>query len=111
MAAVEDLKTAQVTYAVRDTEMDGIDIKKGDFIGLSEKKIVSKGPSIEETTIDVLKYMIDDDSSFISLYAGSDVDDEGIASLESALDEAYPDLDYDVMRGDQPIYYYLISVE
>lgn len=111
MAAVEDLKTAQVTYAVRDTEMDGIDIKKGDFIGLSEKKIVSKGPSIEETTIDVLKYMIDDDSSFISLYAGSDVDDEGIASLEAALDEAYPDLDYDVMRGDQPIYYYLISVE
>lgn len=111
MAAVEDLKTAQVTYAVRDTEMDGIDIKKGDFIGLSEKKIVSKGPSIEETTIDVLKYMIDDDSSFISLYAGSDVNDESITSLEAALDEAYPDLDYDVMRGDQPIYYYLISVE
>lgn len=111
MAAVEDLKTAQVTYAVRDTEMDGITIKKGDFIGLSGKKIVSKGPSIEETTIDVLKYMIDEGSSFISLYAGSDVADEGIASLESALDEAYPDLDYDVMRGDQPIYYYLISVE
>ncbi|MDD7362954.1 MAG: DAK2 domain-containing protein [Peptoniphilus sp.] len=109
--AIDDIHTAQVTYAVRDTEIDGMAVKKGDFIGLSEKKIVAKAPSIEETTIEVLKEIVDDDSTFISLYAGADVDDESMEAMEDRLEEEFSDLDYEVMRGDQPVYYYLISVE
>lgn len=109
--AVNDLTTGQVTYAVRDTEMDGIAIKKGDYIGLSGKKILAKGQSINETTIEMIKKMVDDDASFISLYAGEDVGDDEAEELEEKLEEAFPDMDVEIMRGEQPIYYYLISVE
>ena len=109
--AVNDLTTGQVTYAVRDTEMDGIAIKKGDYIGLSGKKILAKGQSINETTIEMIKKMVDEDSSFISLYAGEDVGDDEAEDLEEKLEAAFPDMDVEIMRGEQPIYYYLISVE
>lgn len=109
--AVNDLTTGQVTYAVRDTEMDGIAIKKGDYIGLSGKKILAKGQSINETTIEMIKKMVDEDSSFISLYAGEDVVDDEAEDLEEKLEAAFPDMDVEIMRGEQPIYYYLISVE
>ena len=111
MEAVNDLTTGQVTYAVRDTEMDGIAIKKGDYIGLSGKKILAKGQSINETTIEMIKKMVDEDSSFISLYAGEDVGDDEAEDLEEKLEAAFPDMDVEIMRGEQPIYYYLISVE
>ena len=109
--AVDDLTTGQVTYAVRDTEMDGIAIKKGDYIGLSGKKILAKGQSINETTIEMIKKMVDEDSSFISLYAGEDVGDDEAEDLEEKLEAAFPNMDVEIMRGEQPIYYYLISVE
>lgn len=111
MEAVEDLTTGQVTYAVRDTEMDGIAIKKGDYIGLSGKKILAKGQSINETTIEMIEKMVDDDATFVSLYAGEDVSEEDAEVLEESLEEAFPDMDVEILRGDQPIYYYLISVE
>ena len=111
MEAVNDLSTGQVTYAVRDTEMDGIAIKKGDYIGLSGKKILAKGQSINETTIEMIKKMVDEDSSFISLYAGEDVSVDEAEDLEEKLEAAFPDMDVEIMRGEQPIYYYLISVE
>lgn len=111
MEAVEDLTTGQVTYAVRDTEMDGIAIKKGDYIGLSGKKILAKGQSINETTIEMIEKMVDDDATFVSLYAGEDVSEEDAEALEESLEEAFPDMDVEILRGDQPIYYYLISVE
>ena len=111
MEAVNDLTTGQVTYAVRDTEMDGIAIKKGDYIGLSGKKILAKGQSINETTVEMIEKMVDEDASFISLYAGEDVGDDEAEELEEKLEEAFPDMDVEIMRGEQPIYYYLISVE
>ena len=111
MEAVEDLTTGQVTYAVRDTDMDGIAIKKGDYIGLSGKKILAKGQSINETTIEMIEKMVDDDATFVSLYAGEDVSEEDAEALEESLEEAFPDMDVEILRGDQPIYYYLISVE
>lgn len=111
MEAVEDLTTGQVTYAVRDTDMDGIAIKKGDYIGLSGKKILAKGQSINETTVEMIEKMVDEDASFISLYAGEDVGDDEAEELEEKLEEAFPDMDVEIMRGEQPIYYYLISVE
>ncbi len=111
MEAVDDLTTGQVTYAVRDTEMDGIAIKKGDYIGLSGKKILAKGESVNETTIEMIKKMVDEDAAFVSLYAGEDVSAEDVEALEERLEEAFPDMDIEIMRGEQPIYYYLISVE
>ena len=111
MEAVEDLTTGQVTYAVRDTEMDGIAIKKGDYIGISGKKILAKGQSINDTTIEMIEKMVDDDATFVSLYAGEDVSEEDAEALEESLEEAFPDMDVEILRGDQPIYYYLISVE
>ena len=111
MEAVDDLTTGQVTYAVRDTEMDGIAIKKGDYIGLSGKKILAKGESVNDTTIEMIKKMVDEDAAFVSLYAGEDVSAEDVEALEERLEEAFPDMDIEIMRGEQPIYYYLISVE
>ncbi|MDY3119290.1 MAG: DAK2 domain-containing protein [Peptoniphilus sp.] len=111
MQAIDDMTTGQVTYAVRDTEMDGIAIKKGDFIGLSGKKILAKGQSINETTIQTIEKMVDEDATFISLYAGEDVSEEDAEAMISALEDAFPDIDIEIMRGEQPIYYYLISVE
>ena len=111
MEAVDDLTTGQVTYAVRDTEMDGIAIKKGDYIGLSGKKILAKGESVNDTTIEMIKKMVDEDAAFVSLYAGEDVSGEDVEALEERLEEAFPDMDIEIMRGEQPIYYYLISVE
>lgn len=111
MEAVGDLTTGQVTYAVRDTEMDGIAIKKGDYIGISGKKILAKGQSINETTVEMIEKMVDEDATFVSLYAGEDVSGADAEALEESLEEAFPDMDVEILRGDQPIYYYLISVE
>ena len=111
MEAVGDLTTGQVTYAVRDTEMDGIAIKKGDYIGISGKKILAKGQSINETTVEMIEKMVDEDATFVSLYAGEDVSEADAEALEESLEEAFPDMDVEILRGDQPIYYYLISVE
>lgn len=111
MEAVGDLTTGQVTYAVRDTEMDGIAIKKGDYIGISGKKILAKGQSINETTVEMIEKMVDEDATFVSLYAGEDVSKADAEALEESLEEAFPDMDVEILRGDQPIYYYLISVE
>ena len=111
MEAVGDLTTGQVTYAVRDTEMDGIAIKKGDYIGISGKKILAKGQSINETTVEMIEKMVDEDATFVSLYAGEDVSEADAEALEESLEEAFSDMDVEILRGDQPIYYYLISVE
>lgn len=111
MEAVGDLTTGQVTYAVRDTEMDSIAIKKGDYIGISGKKILAKGQSINETTVEMIEKMVDEDATFVSLYAGEDVSEADAEALEESLEEAFPDMDVEILRGDQPIYYYLISVE
>jgi len=96
---------------VRDTEMDGIAIKKGDYIGISGKKILAKGQSINETTVEMIEKMVDEDATFVSLYAGEDVSEADAEALEESLEEAFPDMDVEILRGDQPIYYYLISVE
>ena len=111
MEAVNDLTTGQITYAVRDTEMDGIAIKKGDYIGISGKTILAKGQSVNETTMEMIEKMVGEDATFVSLYAGEDVSEADAEALEESLEEAFPDMDVEILRGEQPIYYYLISVE
>lgn len=110
-AEMKNVKTGQVTYAVRDTSMDGKEIKQNDIMGIGDKTILSVGKDIEGTTLDMLSQLIDDDSELISVYYGEDVSDEDVKSLTAKLEEAYPDLDLEVHSGGQPIYYYIVSVE
>lgn len=108
---MKNVKTGQVTYAVRDTSMDGKEIKQNDIMGIGDKTILSVGKDIEETTIDMLSQLIDEDSELISVYYGEDVSSEQVDSLTAKLEETYPDLDLEVHSGGQPIYYYIVSVE
>ncbi len=108
---MNNVKTGQVTYAVRDTSMDGKEIKQNDIMGIGDKTILSVGKDIEETTIDMLSQLIDDDSELISVYYGEDVSSEQVDSLTAKIEETYPDLDLEVHSGGQPIYYYIVSVE
>lgn len=109
--ALESVKTAQVTFSVRDTEMDGLKIKKNDFIGIEGGKILSTGKKLNKTTLDLLDKVIDEDASLVTVYYGSDVEDKIINELERKLQRIYKDIDIEFIRGGQPLYHYIISVE
>lgn len=110
-SAIEAVKTGSVTYAVRDTEIDGIEIKEGNMLGLVEGKIKEVGQDKGEVAVKVLEHMIDDDSELITVYYGSDVSDEEAENFSSMLEEKYEDFDIQVYKGNQPLYYFLLSVE
>ncbi|AVK50215.1 MULTISPECIES: DAK2 domain-containing protein [Clostridium] len=109
--AIEVVKTGSVTYAVRDTEIDGIDIKQGNMLGLVEGKIKEVGEDKKVVAGKVLEDMIDDESELITVYYGEDVSDEDANEFEVELQEKYDDLDIQFYKGNQPLYYFLISVE
>ncbi|NMF04941.1 DAK2 domain-containing protein [Clostridium beijerinckii] len=108
---IEVVKTGSVTYAVRDTEIDGIDIKQGNMLGLVEGKIKEVGEDKKAVAGKVLEDMIDDESELITVYYGEDVSDEDANEFEAELQEKYEDLDIQFYKGNQPLYYFLISVE
>ncbi|UYZ36345.1 DAK2 domain-containing protein [Clostridium beijerinckii] len=108
---IEVVKTGSVTYAVRDTEIDGIDIKQGNMLGLVEGKIKEVGEDKKVVAGKVLEDMIDDESELITVYYGEDVSDEDANEFEVELQEKYEDLDIQFYKGNQPLYYFLISVE
>lgn len=107
----KSVKTGQVTYAVRDTEIDDKTIKKGDYMGIGDKGILSVGPDRDAVIKEMVAEMIDDDSSVITIYYGEDVKEEDAEAIKSALEEAYEDIEVELQNGGQPIYYYIISVE
>ncbi|EHI98448.1 DAK2 domain fusion protein YloV [Clostridium sp. DL-VIII] len=109
--AIDEVKTGSVTYAVRDTEIDGINIKKGNMLGLVEGKIKEVGEDKKEVAGKVLDDMIDEESELITVYYGEEVSDEEAKNFENELQEKYDDLDIQFYKGNQPLYYYLISVE
>jgi uncharacterized protein len=109
--AIEMVKTGSVTYAVRDTEMDGIEIKEGNMLGLVEGKIKKVGSSYCDVAEEVLDEMIDDESELITIFYGADVSEEEANDFAGKLEEKYEDLDIQCYRGAQPLYYFLISVE
>lgn len=111
MAEVENVKTGQVTYAVRDTEIDGKTIKQNDFMGIGDKSILSVGTDLRATTLEMVDAMVDEDSAIVSIYFGSDSDEDSANELAAAIEEKYPDVEVEVNDGGQPIYYYVISVE
>ncbi len=105
------VKTGQVTYAVRDTNLDGKEIKQGDIMGIGDKTILSVGSDITETTFSMIEQLVDEDTELVSLYYGADVTAEDAKELASKIMEQNPDIDVEVHSGGQPIYYYVVSVE
>lgn len=110
-AEMNRVKSGQVTYAIRDTIIDGMNIKQGNIMGLGDKSILSVGEDIRETTIELVKRLVDDSSELISIYYGEDVTEEQANEVSEELMKLYPDMDVEVHYGGQPIYYYLLSVE
>ena len=106
-----NIKSGQVTYAVRDTNMDGKDIKQGDFMGLTDKTIVAVEKNVDDAATALIDSMIDDDSELVSLYYGADVDEDGANKLADKLADKYEDVEFEVQFGGQPVYSYFISVE
>ena len=111
IAAYEDLKCGEITNAVRNTTLDGFDIKEGDIIGLDGKTIIADSKSVEETTVAVIDKLVDEWSEVITLYYGEGVSKEETEKLVSKLKEKYEDFDIVSYYGGQPHYYYLVSVE
>ena len=109
--AIATVKTGQVTYAVRDTEIDGFEIKENDYMGIGDKTILAVGTDMNTVTIEMLEKMIDEDSEMVSIYFGSDSSEEEAEVILEAIEEKYPDVDVEINDGGQPIYYYVISVE
>ena len=109
--ALEMVKTGSVTYAVRDTEMDGIEIKEGNMLGLVESKIKAVGEDYFEVAKEILESMIDEDSELITIFYGKDVDENKMEEFIDELEEKYDDFDVQCYKGDQPLYYFIMSVE
>ena len=109
--ALEMVTTGSVTYAVRDTEMDGIQIKEGNMLGLVENKIKKVGDDYFTVAEEVLDSMINEDSELITIFYGKDVDESKMEEFTSKLEEKYEDFDVQCYKGDQPLYYFIMSVE
>ena len=110
-AALKNVKSGEVTFSIRDTEFNGLKVKKDDFIGIYEKYIVVDNPDKIETLMILLDKMIDDESSIITILVGADVDEETMNNVANKISEKYSDLDLDIRKGDQPVYSFLIGVE
>ena len=111
-AEMENVSTGQVTYAVRDTEIDGKTIKENDIMGIGDKTILAVGSKIEDTTLEMVAEMMKEtDAELLSVYYGEDIKEAEAEGLQKALEEAYPDCDVELQYGGQPIYYYVISAE
>lgn len=110
-AALKTVKSGEITFAIRDTEINGLSLKKDDFIGILEKDIVVTNKDKIQTLYDLLDKMIDEDSSLITLIIGKDVAEEEVDTIRDTLEEKYSDLDLDIRSGLQPVYSFLIGVE
>ena len=109
--AIGLVKTGEITYAVRDTSIDDHEIRKGDYMGIGDKKILSVGTDMNQVVIEMISEMVDDSSELISLYFGSDVTEDDANALKDQIAEKFSTLDVDIQNGGQPVYYYIVSVE
>lgn len=111
LAEIGAVATGQVTYAVRDTHIDGREIRQGDFMGLGDHGILAVGTSISGVTLELVDAMMAPEKELISVYYGEEIDKGDAEKLSERLAEKYPDCDIELQYGGQPIYYYIISVE
>ena len=109
--AMASVRSGSVTYAVRTTNVDGIDVKVGDIMGLDEHSVLTIGKNVIDTTVELVDKLVKSDSSNITLFYGEGVTEEDSCNLQSRLEEKYPDIDISVVFGGQPVYYYIISIE
>ena len=110
-SSMTTVRTGQVTYAVRDTSIDGKEIHKDDILGLADKGLAAVGKDIDATVLELLDTMIDDDSELVSVYYGEDITNEQASGIVASIEEKYPDVDVELQEGGQPVYYYIVSVE
>lgn len=110
-AILSSVKTGQVTFAIKDTSIDGVEVKKDEFIGLSGKTIICSHPDKLEATKLTIDSMIDDFSSIVTILVGEDVKENETESLRVSLEEKYPDIEFDIKDGGQPVYSFIIGVE
>lgn len=108
---IKNVKTGQVTYAVRDTHIDDKEIHEGDIMGIGDSGILAVGKDLEETTKELISNLVDEDSELISIYYGEEVSEEDAEKFTEEITELYPDVDVDIQFGGQPIYYYVLAVE
>lgn len=111
MESLTMVKSGQVTFAVRDTVMNDVEVKEGNIIGIAEGKLMDAGDSVDEITTSLVEKLVDEDSAIITLFYGEDVTEEDANNLRDELEEKFEDLDIELYYGGQPLYYYLISVE
>ena len=108
---IKNVKTGQVTYAVRDTHIDDKEIHEGDIMGIGDSGILAVGKDLEEITKELIANLVDEDSELISIYYGEEVSEEDAEKFTEEITELYPDVDVDIQFGGQPIYYYVLAVE
>lgn len=109
--AISAVKTGSVTYAVRDTEVDGKEIKEGDIIGLSESRITAVGKDIMKVSEELIRSIADEESELITLYYGEGVKEDEVMKMVNGLEKEYSNADIQYYEGKQPLYYFIISVE
>lgn len=109
--AIAGVKTVSVTHSIRDTEMNGHQIKEGDYIAVSDKEIAASGKNLVEISYAAIRDCIDKDSSLITIYTGNDVNDGDVDKLERMIVENHPGVEVGVHPGDQPVYYFIVSIE
>ena len=108
---IANVKTGQVTYAVRDTVVDDKDIKEGDYMGIGDSGILSVNQDMKQCFAQMVDQMVDEDSAIVSVFYGADVSESEAQELADAVEEKYPDLEVELQAGGQPVYYYVVSVE
>ena len=111
LEALGNVKTGQVTYAIRDTNIDGLTINKGDFMGIKEGDIVVSNTDLFSTTKELLNQLLDDESEILTIIKGEETTDEQVEEVVSYVEEHYEDVEVEVHDGKQPLYNFILSVE
>ncbi|HEY2421331.1 MAG TPA: DAK2 domain-containing protein [Neobacillus sp.] len=109
--ALEHVKTGQITFAVRDTQIDGLEIEKDDFMGLAEGKIVVKNKNKLKVAEELLSQMVDEDSEILTIIYGEGVTTEEVNSVTAFVEENFPDVEVEIHNGGQPLYSFIFSIE
>ncbi len=111
LAGISNVKTGQVTFAIKDTTFEGLEIKEGDYMGIVEKDIVVSTPDKMEAAKALLDRLIDADSELVTIFTGEDAGDDEVAQVEEYVAQQYPDVELELTQGDQPVYSFIIGVE
>ena len=111
LEVISTVRSGSVTYAVRTTNVDGIDVKVGDIMGLDEHSVLTVGNNVNETTVELIEKIMHEDSSNVTLFYGEGVTEEDTIKLQAMLEEKFPSVDVSIVFGGQPVYYYIVSIE